>query len=181
MGDPSHNSYAQMAWFGERASLWSNTFASTQACWGNRAPVYELHNAQWRPVKGNQFGDRSITMLAHGSRKSWSGNIAFNDQHTEFVTSPDPQQLVWTFPGLGGNPTSMTLPDNLFHAEHDHNRAPISEHATPVSGTDGRGVIYRTTGAGGTGALDQKNNYLRPIARVLPGENGKIEAQIWID
>lgn len=179
VGDPSHNSYAQMAWFGERATLWSNTFSSTEACWGNRGPIYELDNNQWRPVKGNAFGERSITKLAHGSRSVWEGNIAFNDHHVAYVTQPDPPTLSWTFPAVGSG-AGMNMPDNLFQAERDSDRSVIGENASPVSGNDGRGTI-RSTGSGGREALDQRNNYLRPIARVMPGADGAIEAHIWID
>lgn len=72
------------------------------------------------------------------------------------------------------------MPDNLFHAEHDNDRSVINENVSPVSGNEGRGII-RYSGAGGREALDQRNNYLRPIAKVIPGANGVSEAHIWID
>ena len=178
-GDPGHNSYAQMPWFGARITMWTATFSSTEAIFGNRGPVYELHNNAWRPVKGSDFGEHSVTKLIHGPRTAWNGNIAFNDQHVDYFTKPDPPSLIWTFPALGGAPGS-TLPDNLFHAERDHDRALIDERATLAVGSDGRGVI-RSSGPGGREALDQQNNYLRPIARVLPQPNGTFEAHIWID
>lgn len=180
VGDPSHNSYAQVPWFDDRSFMWSNTFDSTQACLGNRGPAYTLKNSLWEAVQGNNFGSRSTTMLIHGAKNDWAGNIGFNDQHVEFVTRPDPITLTWTFPRVN-DPTRQMRPDNLFHAEHDHTRALIDEQIKLVQGTDGRGLISGDGLAAGNGALDQQNNYLRPIARILPGENGQITAEFWID
>ncbi len=180
VGDPSHNSYAQAPWFDDRAYLWSNTFSATQACLGNRGPAFTLKNDLWEPIPGNSFGARSTTMAIHGPKDQWHGNVGFNDQHVEFYTQAAPTYLTWTFAGIS-DPTRMTRPDNLFHAEHDHSRALIDEQISQVRGRDGRGTIRGDGAPGGPGALDQKNNYLRPIARVLLGEGGQISAEFWID
>lgn len=180
VGDPGHNSYAQVAWFDDRSFMWSNTFDSTQAVLGNRGPVYTLNKNKWEAVQGNNFGSRSTTMLIHGAKNEWSGYVGFNDQHVDFFTRPDPMVLTWTFPGIS-DPTQQTVFDNLFHAEHDHSRALIDEQIKLAQGTDGRGLISGDGLPAGSGALDQQNNYLRPISRVLPGENGQISAEFWID
>lgn len=182
VGDASHNSYAQVAYHGGRDHLWSNTFSATEAVWGNRGPAYTLERDQWVPLPNSPFGDGSTTNGIHGEPTSWAGNIAFNDGHVEFLTRPDPQTLAWTFPGLEDQ-LQRVWPDNVFHAEHDHIRAPIGEDIGFVAGRDGRGVARYTGRVGrvGPGALDQRNNYLRPIARILPGENGALEAHIWVD
>ncbi len=176
IGDASHNSYAQVVYPGGREKLWTNTFSSREASWGNRGPAYEFDGGSWHPIAGNQFGDGSTTMRIHGEPETWEGNIGFNDQSVDYVLRPDPEHLVWTF-----SEPQMRLPDNLFHAEHDHTRALIDEHIKVVMGNDGRGMAEFTGVKGGAGALDQKNNYLRPISKVLPGENGAIEVQFWID
>jgi hypothetical protein len=119
-------------------------------------------------------------MKIHGPRSAWNGNIGFNDQHVEFCTQPDPQVLMWTFAGLSGG-TPQSFSDNLFHAENDGTRAIIDERISAVKGNDGRGTIEGDGAPGGAGALDQQNNYLRPIARVVPGQNGAISAEFWID
>ncbi|MEQ8316108.1 MAG: hypothetical protein RIE77_09555 [Phycisphaerales bacterium] len=181
VGDPSHNSYAQVPWFDDRGFMWGNTFSSMHACFGNRGPAYALDKkGRWEPIRGHNFGSRSTTLLMHGPRDEWNGNVGFNDQHVEYLTTAASPTLTWTFPGIG-DPSNMMLPDNLFHAEHDHTRALIDEHVKPVMGTDGVGTISGDGADAGVGALDQKNNYLRPIARILPGENGKITAEFWID
>lgn len=180
VGDAGHNSYAQVAYYGGRARLWSNTFSSVEACWGNRGPAYTLGDGGWVPLEGNQFGDGSTTMRIHGEPTTWEGNIGFNDQHVEYLTRPDPDSLRWRFPAPEGR-GNLPANDNVFHAEHDRTRAPIDEHIKPVQGADGRGTIRGTMAEGGDGALDQRDNYLRPIARVVPGKNGRITAEFWID
>lgn len=179
-GDASHNSYAQMAYHGTREVMWSNTFSAREACWGNRGPAYTLDQGTWTPLADNPFGDGSTTNRIHGAPETWEGNVAFNDQHVEFLTRPDPQQLTWAFPGLEDQ-MNRRQPDNLFHSETDHDRRIIDEDIAPVAGNDGRGTLKATGKRGGDGALDQRNNYLRPIAKVVPGENGVFEAQFWID
>lgn len=180
VGDASHNSYAQMAYHGTREVMWSNTFSSREACWGNRGPAYTLDQGMWTPLTDSPFGDGSTTNRIHGDPGSWEGNIAFNDQHVEFVTRPDPEQLPWAFPGLEDQ-LNRRLPDNLFHSETDHDRRIIDENIALVAGNDGRGTLKATGRRDGDGALDQRNNYLRPISKIVPGENGVIEAQFWID
>jgi len=180
LGEPSNNSYAQAVWFDDRATLWSSTFSSTEASLGNRGPAYTLKNGRWEAVQGNSFGSRSTTMLIHGPRSSWNGNVVFNDQHVEYLTQPDPPSLMWTFTGQSGGMSQM-MADNLFHSEHDQTRAIIDEQIKTAMGTDGWGTLHGDGAPSGPGALDQKNNYLRPIYKVVPGANGVIEAQFWID
>ncbi|NRA56723.1 MAG: hypothetical protein HRU13_01205 [Phycisphaerales bacterium] len=183
VGDASHNSYAQVAWFGARDRLWSNMFDSKRADFGNRGPTYTLDRDAWVPLSDTPFGDGSTTMRIHGEPTTWEGNIVFNDQHTEFVTRPDPEKHVWTFIRPGTD-EPFELPDNFFHAEHDRTRALIDEGVSIVKDSDARGVIRGSLDREdnpGTGALDQRNNYLRPIAKVVPGEGNRIEAHIWVD
>lgn len=176
VGDASHNSYAQAAYFGARESIWSNTFKATEASWGNRGPAYVLRDDQWHPLAGSTFGDGSTTMEIHGAPDAWAGNIAFNDHHVGFVKRPDPEMLVWAFPEL-----ERHLPDNVFHSEFDQNRWLIDEQIELVTEHDGRGSVFATGKNGGPGALDQRNAYLRPIAGVVPGEGDALRAHIWID
>ena len=183
IGDASHNSYAQVAWFGKRNSLWSNTFSSSHASFGNRGPVYTLDGKAWVPLADKPFGDGSATMRIHGDPKTWEGNVAFNDLHAAYVTRPDPEQLMWSFrQPVGEEP--IRRPDNLFHAEHDTTRTVIDEGVAIVQGSDARGIVRGSLGRDnnpGTGALDQRNNYLRPIAKVVPGDGNRTEAHIWVD
>lgn len=180
VGDASHNSYAQAVYQGARESIWSNTFSATEACWGNRGPAYILRDNAWHPLAGSTFGDGSTTMEIHGDPETWEGNIGYNDQHVDYVKRPDPETLVWAFPGIADE-SNREFPDNLFHSEHDNSRWLIDEQIELVTETDGRGTVKATGKNGGSGALDQRNNYLRPISKVIPGQSGLIEAKIWID
>ncbi|MEQ8844019.1 MAG: prepilin-type N-terminal cleavage/methylation domain-containing protein [Phycisphaerales bacterium] len=163
--DISNNSYAQVPYFGARNRIWSNTFSSTDAILANRGPVYESEGSQdnitWRLVDGD-FGEQSTTLLIHGSKTQWSGNVGYNDQHVDFHTRPDPETLTFTFTGGGGgNP--FTNPDNLFVSETDDGQeAPESVS----SGTGGGRVTIRSTSTGTGQALDFTNAYLRPIGTV---------------
>ncbi|MFI4881720.1 MAG: hypothetical protein ACIAQU_03950 [Phycisphaerales bacterium JB064] len=180
MGSASHNSYAQVAYYGRREHMWGNTFSASEAVWGNRGPAYTLEEQQWVPLRNSPFGDASTTMRIHGNPTTWEGNVAFNDQHVDFVTQPDPAALRWHFVDVGGQGPDI-LPDNLFHAEHDRTRAPIGEHLEVAAAGDARGIVRHSGKQVGDEALDQRNNYLRPISKVIPGENGAIEAHIWVD
>jgi prepilin-type N-terminal cleavage/methylation domain-containing protein len=163
----SNNSYAQVPYFGARNRIWSNTFSSTDAILGNRGPIYELEGsgptANWRLLEDAPLGDQSKTLLIHGSKTSWAGNIGYNDQHVEFHTRPDPETLTFTFVGSG---TPFTRPDNLFHPENDMTGAVVNESPTGGTGTTTGRVTLRSTSTGGSQALDMNNAYLRPIGQV---------------
>lgn len=165
----SNNSYAQIPYFGARNRIWSNTFSSTDAILGNRGPVYELEGsgetANWR-LPEDQFGDQSKTLLIHGSKTSWAGNIGYNDQHVEFHTRPDPETLTFTFTGTGGSGSAFTRPDNLFHPENDTTGAEVNESPTGGTGTTPGRITMRSTSTGGSQALDMTNAYLRPVGQV---------------
>ncbi|OAB61691.1 hypothetical protein AY599_07920 [Leptolyngbya valderiana BDU 20041] len=161
----SNNSYAQVPYFGARNRIWSNTFSSTDAILGNRGPAYELEGSgetgTWRLAEDSDVGDRSKTLLIHGSKTTWAGNTGYNDQHVEFHTRPDPENLTFTFTGSGGGSTSaFTRPDNLFVSENDETG--IQAGSVPSS-TE---YVMRSTSTGGTQALDMTNAFLRPIGEV---------------
>ncbi len=138
----SNNSYAHIPPFGKRRKLWSNTFSTTEAVFGNRGPVYLLTNAsatgQWQLAPG-ETGETSYTLLIHGPRKSWEGNIGYNDGHVTFETTPYPHGLTYQQSGSG-----RTRPDNLFLDE-----------------------INEASGSGGANEIATRANiYLRPYSRV---------------
>ena len=170
----SNNSYAQVPYFGARNRIWSNTFSSTDAIFGNRGPAYIARGSGealvWE-LEESAFGDQSRTLLIHGGKNVWSGNIGYNDQHVDFHTRPDPETLTATFTS---GTTVFSAPDNLFVSENDRTRAK----------TDPAGAAQQTitsTGAtGGTAVLDQINAYLRPVSQVTrSGVNFSL--RVWID
>lgn len=106
-----------------RKARWSNTFSSTEAILGNRGPEYDAAgsgaNLTWR-LRPGVSGTASTSLLIHGSRTTWEGNIGFNDNHVDFVTKPDPDAVTFNFNGLPAG--SKTQPDNIFVNENDSTR-----------------------------------------------------------
>lgn len=148
-----NNSFAHVPYFGARKKYWSQTMNAVEACLGNRGPEYQGTPSNWE-LKPGLTGDQSNTLLIHGSRVKWEGNIAYNDNHVELETRPDPEGLTWSFLNL----TPKTHNDNLF-----------------VSEDDKTGAI-----ATGTTALNQSNMWLRPIVTVT-GTSPNFNITMWID
>jgi hypothetical protein len=136
----SNNSYAMMPFFGARKEKWTKTFQATEAVLGNRGPSYEAvgsgANVKYRLLKsGSVDGNRgftnevgkgtsSVSLLIHGKRDAWEGNVAFNDNHVDFLERPDPEDIPFTFNGL--EPASARKrADNMFVAENDSTVTPL--------------------------------------------------------
>ncbi|MDX2115221.1 MAG: DUF4339 domain-containing protein [Planctomycetota bacterium] len=126
-------SYAYMPPVGRRLAKWSNTFRATEAALGNRGPAYNAVGSgatlSWIlvPDQGpsadgsTEVGINSNTLLIHGGRSTWEGNICYNDNRVVFETDPAPIQARFSFSGL---PVDLrTQPDNLFVDENDASRA----------------------------------------------------------
>ena len=141
-------SYAMMPPLGNRKVKWSNTFNSTEAILGNRGPVFTANGtgssltwalgsvASGTPTNGfytTGFGIGSNTLLIHGGRTTWEGNIAYNDNHVNFETRPDPESTPYTFTTLAAG--QKTQLDNLFVNEKDTDRTVDSEFLNTASGT----------------------------------------------
>jgi len=91
-GKVGNFSYAHMLPADERLKkTWSNTFQATEAVVGNRGPEI----ASMTPAgAGRTFAPArptSNTYLIHGGRRTWEGNIAYNDNHVSFETRLDPE------------------------------------------------------------------------------------------
>jgi prepilin-type N-terminal cleavage/methylation domain-containing protein len=124
------SSYAISPPFGNRRVRWQNTFSATEAVIGNRGPGYTLgagSPAAWalmatppNETSNTEGGIGSNTLLIHGGRTTWSGNIGYNDNHVNFETRPDPETLPFTFNNLPANQRSQF--DNLFVNENDNTR-----------------------------------------------------------
>lgn len=110
-----HISYATQMTSGDadkmngRLAWWMNTFNATEAVLGNRGPLVTGLDA-----KGNILHDTtSKTMLIHGGRTTWEGNIAYNDNHVNFETRMDPEEITYRVVG------SKSRPDIFFYDEPD--------------------------------------------------------------
>lgn len=119
-----NNSYALQPLWGGRATsrFWSNTTDANTPIIANRGPVYTvpsnpLSNAnalyQLSPTPPGA-GIGSTTLLIHGGKKTWEGNIVWNDNHVSFETSPQPQTLRIDF-AQGGQ--TYQVADNIFADE----------------------------------------------------------------
>ncbi|HMN41955.1 MAG TPA: hypothetical protein PKE29_14015 [Phycisphaerales bacterium] len=144
----ANQSYAHTAPLGKRRAQWSDTYNSTEAVFGNRGPTYIQSDAapsstKW-PLLAGPLGTGSFTLLIHGGRSTWEGNIAYNDNHVNFETSPTPAGVTFPISGpiLPGKPLPRMGPDNLFVNESDE------FEGDGISGTVDKGT----------------NAYLRPIA-----------------
>jgi len=123
-------SYAFNPPFGNRRIKWGNTFQSTEAVMGNRGPGYILASptGAWALDTASPRGVGSNRLLIHGGRTTWEGNIAYNDNHINFETRPDPETLPFSFSVLTAN--VRTQFDNVFANESDLNRTPESNADT---------------------------------------------------
>ena len=146
-----NNSYAHIVPFGKRRSIWSSTFNSTEAVFGNRGPMYAANDSGPAPTSNrwaltnDQYGVTSNTLLIHGGRNTWEGQIGYNDNHVSFETKPNPDALTYIRTGAG---TGRTSPDNLFVNESD------------LLGGDASGQVMNGT-----------NAYLRPIGTITASSN----------
>ena len=156
-----NNSYAHIVPFGKRRSIWSSTFNTTEAVFGNRGPMYAANDSAAAPTSGrwaltnDQYGVTSNTLLIHGGRTTWEGQIGYNDNHVTFETKPNPDQVTYTRTGGG---TGRTAPDNLFVNESDQ-----------LNG-DPSGQVMNGT-----------NAYLRPIGAVTAASNNTVTVTPWRD
>jgi prepilin-type N-terminal cleavage/methylation domain-containing protein len=145
-------SYGMMPPIGNRRPKWSNTFQATEAILGNRGPDYVIASGSgptivWglNPTPPSANGDTpggvgSNTLLIHGGRTTWEGNIAYNDNHIQFETRPDPETTPFTFNTLPAGQRSQF--DNIFINENDNTRAidlatcSTSGNPSPASNTN---------------------------------------------
>lgn len=121
-----NQSYAHTPPFGKRRSQWSDTYSTTEAVFGNRGPSYAANDSaiypaaqggRWTLIQtAGQFGIDSNTLLIHGGRTTWEGNIGYNDNHVNFETKPNPDGITYTRTGAQ---TPKAVTDNLFVNESD--------------------------------------------------------------
>jgi prepilin-type N-terminal cleavage/methylation domain-containing protein len=135
-GDGANFSYAHTPAVGPRLSqYWAATYSATQPVLSNRGPVYVEGassdvriNQTWdlagTPQGGaggggalaNQ-GFQSVTLLIHGNKRSWSGNIGFNDNHVEFSSTPAPSNIRFAYSDGSAAGAEEQVPDNIFFDE----------------------------------------------------------------
>jgi prepilin-type N-terminal cleavage/methylation domain-containing protein len=101
-----HASYHHLVLLGNRKrTKWRNTSASTD-------PHLSSRGSNLGVFEGEQY-TRSYTLLLHGGRREWVGNVVFADNHTERQSSFFPS-LVSYEPNV---PMGQLTRDNIFRAE----------------------------------------------------------------
>lgn len=97
--DFGNNSYAHIpiAVVGPRAQKWSSAAAtSTDVVMGNRGPVYDgvcnTGTTDW-PLRTGVLGEESDTLLIHGGKTTWEGNVVFGDGHVKLEKNPAIKQV----------------------------------------------------------------------------------------
>jgi type II secretory pathway pseudopilin PulG len=110
--DIGNNSYAHTAPVDARRPLWGATFVATEAAIANRGPgVIRVDQTPEGPVP--VFDPDSNTLLIHGSRTRWEGNVGYNDNHVNFETRLGPEGLIYK------TATGKERPDLIFFDEPD--------------------------------------------------------------
>ncbi|MBX3357647.1 MAG: type II secretion system protein [Phycisphaeraceae bacterium] len=156
-GNPvAHQSYAHQIPLGRRLSKWQNTFATTEAVFGNRGPgfVETAYPASGRytlnPTTNTAIpGQSSQSLLIHGGKNTWEGNIGYNDGHVNFETKPSPDGVTYR---RTGNQNPLTVMDNLFIDEQDE------------AGAE----------SGQTNPQLKSNNFLMPVANLPSSGNAAL-------
>ncbi len=123
-GQGGNNSYAMVPLWGERHRLYYGlTYSSNEPLIGNRGPRYTTPSA---PSGGTTVvydllggqgasalqGVNSTTLLIHGGKRTWEGNLAYNDGHVSFEGNPTPTNVRMLFLQSGG--TEAQISDNIF-------------------------------------------------------------------
>ncbi|MHC4128150.1 MAG: type II secretion system protein [Planctomycetota bacterium] len=106
-----NTSYAHQAICGDRKVLrWRDTQDSTY-------PILSTRGVEDGILPGEPDHDKSPTLLLHGSKQLWIGNIVFSDNHTGTVENFYPSQT--TYEPIDGS--TGPIKDNIFAAEFvDH-------------------------------------------------------------
>jgi prepilin-type N-terminal cleavage/methylation domain-containing protein len=177
--DPSNNSYAHNPPFGKRRARWTNSFSASEVVVGNRGPIFSQVTGagptrQWNLLPASAYGEQSITLLIHGSRVKWEGNEAFNDNHVEFLTKPDPENVTFTLNQAQGN--TRTVPDNIFINENDSTGMAETTGGISAAPQNNQGQYTDS----GTGLINNNNAYLRPYAE-QSGSNTAPAIKVWVD
>ncbi len=121
MANIGNNSYALQPLWGARTSsrYWSNTTDANTPLIANRGPKYVepanlLTNANALYVLATTPAGSGIgapSLLIHGGKKTWEGNVVWNDNHVSFETTAQPQTLRIDYVQGG---TTYQVGDNLF-------------------------------------------------------------------
>lgn len=91
-------SYGHAVLWGERKERWKadQSFDAGYAILGNRGPeIASVAKKKSPEVKPTLVNPKSNTLLIHGPRTTWEGNIAYDDYHINFETSLAPEGVLY--------------------------------------------------------------------------------------
>lgn len=144
--EAGNQSYAHLVPIGRRLAMWREGGSNTLPVLGNRGPAFVECDSGAnvgrgaKPIVEKVTGRPSNTLLIHGGRSAWEGNVAYADGSVHFETNASPETVTYT--RRSGSVKEQAF-DNLFVNESDE--------------LDG------DAGSGG-GLSRGANAYLRPIA-----------------
>ncbi|MEM1071834.1 MAG: type II secretion system protein [Planctomycetota bacterium] len=178
-----NTSYAHTMPFGRQAGRWRDTFKSSEAVVANRGPTYTAVGDDevltWQLPLMNEQGQDSFTLLIHGSRTSWAGNVGFNDASVSFETQPDPNGAApITVTTDGGAASAFTRNDNVFMPEVDRTGVLASDFDSEgFNAATGVQDLSVESGTGNdTNSFQQRNAFLRLISSAT-----STDVNIWAD
>lgn len=162
-----NNSYAHILPFGKRRSQWTDTMSTTEAVFANRGPQYNASDSAAYPsgtgrwtLTNDTLGTGSNTLLIHGGRTTWEGNVGYNDGHVAFETKPNPDTVTYTRNIATSSATNpKAAPDNLFVNENDEQGGDTTANSFLLG----------------------RNVYMRPIRQVTGSNNTVTAVTIWKD
>ena len=181
-------SYAHTPPFGKRRAQWRDTFVASEPVLANRGPTFEEVSGtdeselQWQLVD-NPFGLQSNTLLIHGGRTTWEGNVGYNDGHVDFENTPTPDQAAQIQVSSQNASEAFTRNDNLFVSEVDQTGEVADGGGTTFNASlNSVGVGGNFTGQIDRRAFNQRNAWLNIIAvgEDIDG-NAEVNFQFWKD
>ncbi|MGP1272618.1 MAG: type II secretion system protein [Phycisphaerales bacterium] len=174
--ETGNTSYAHTLPFGRQTGKWSNTFSAAEPVLANRGPVYQAVGTgealTWQLELENAAAGQSFTLLIHGGRNTWEGNVGYNDNHVDFEQSPTPDgaSALQITGGTGGG-QAFTRNDNIFMMESDTTGDLVGSQAFDA-GVDE--IPYENTGI--NDIFGQRNAFLKIAANATDSDVG-----VWQD
>lgn len=118
-----NTSYAHHIPASERRARWATTFNASEPTLGTRGPkidsIDEVKNDAGELVLKADADKESLSYHLFGEGQSWKGNIAFNDNHVEFLDTVLPRQCEYQLNKAMGEPGPTKSQDALFYDEPD--------------------------------------------------------------
>ena len=115
-GSEAHCSYAHMAIVGERkVRKWKDSQAAADPALSTRGTGSAADRYRGGDMRGPEYTE-SPTLLLHGTRKQWVGNVCYMDNHTETLQTFYPQLTAYE-----ASDSDHDIKDNIFDCEfNDH-------------------------------------------------------------